>query len=91
MAEVTIRLRHNRKTQERELVVHYESDADALPHEHERDHQRIAEELLGARLGELMNTHQIDRVVVETAPPQIANAEPEPTVEKQALLGGNTR
>ena len=31
MAEVTIRLRHNPRTGEREVVIHYESESDALP------------------------------------------------------------
>jgi hypothetical protein len=66
MAEVTIRLRHNARTGERELVIHYESDTDALPHEHERDHRAWAEALLGRPLGELVGG-SIDRVIVERA------------------------
>jgi hypothetical protein len=67
MAEVTIRLRHNARTGERELVIHYESESDALPHEHERDHRAWAEALLGRPLGELVGG-AIDRVIVERAP-----------------------
>lgn len=62
MAEVTIRLRHNPRTGERVLVIHYESEADALPHEHERDHRALAERLIGRPLGEL----GVDRVLVES-------------------------
>lgn len=65
MAEVTIRLRHNPRTGEREVVIHYESDSDALPHEHERDHRALAEALLGQPLGELLGGVEVDRVVVE--------------------------
>ena len=36
MAEVTIRLRHNPRTGEREVVIHYESDSDLLPREKDR-------------------------------------------------------
>lgn len=61
MAEVTIRLRHNPRTGERVLVIHYESEADALPHEHERDHRALAERLIGRPLAEL----GVDRVLVE--------------------------
>jgi len=68
MAEVTIRLRHNPRTGEREVVIHYESDSDALPHEHERDHRALAEALLGQPLGELLGGVEVDRVVVERAP-----------------------
>ena len=46
MAEVTIRLRHNPRTGEREVVIHYESESDLLPHEHERDHRALAEALV---------------------------------------------
>jgi hypothetical protein len=67
MAEVTIRLRHNPRTGERELVIHYESDSDALPHEHEKDHRALAEQILGKPIGEL-GVGQVDRVVVERAP-----------------------
>lgn len=65
MAEVTIRLRHNRKTGERELVIQYESESDALAHEHERDHQRLVESLLGVSVDELMARHGVERVVVQ--------------------------
>ena len=68
MAEVTIRLRHNPRTGEREVVIHYESESDALPHEHERDHRALAEALLGQPLGELLGGMVVDRVIVERAP-----------------------
>ncbi len=47
MAEITIRFRHNVATGRRELVVHLESDSDVLGHEHEGDHRRIVEQLIG--------------------------------------------
>jgi hypothetical protein len=52
MAEVTIRFRFNRKTGHKEMVISYESEEDALPHEHERDHRALAEQLLGRKLDE---------------------------------------
>lgn len=52
MAEITIRFRHNKATGKRELVIHLESDDDVLGHEHERDHRRLVERLLGAPLDE---------------------------------------
>lgn len=51
MAEVTIRLRFNRHTGRREIIVAYEGDADALPHEHERDHRALVESLIGGPIG----------------------------------------
>ena len=47
MAEITIRFRHNVATGRRELVVHLESDSDVLSHEHERDHRRLVQDLIG--------------------------------------------
>ncbi len=50
MAEITIRFRHNRTTGKKELVIHLESDSDVLSHEHERDHRRLVEQLIGQQL-----------------------------------------
>ena len=50
MAEITIRFRHNAATGRRELVVHLESDSDVLGHEHEGDHRRVVEQLIGQPL-----------------------------------------
>ena len=68
MAEVTLTLRFNRTTGQREIVVGYEGDADALPHEHERDHRALAEALLGQPLDGLLGGVTVDRVIVERAP-----------------------
>jgi len=59
MADVTIRFRHNPSTGKRELVINYESDDDALPHEHERDHRALVEKVLGRALTDE------DNVVIE--------------------------
>ena len=48
MAELEIRLRFNRETGEKEIWVDYESDDDALRHEHEREHRRLIQQLLGS-------------------------------------------
>ncbi len=60
MAEVTIRFRYNKKTGAKEMVIAYESDSDALPHEHERDHRALAEQLLGQPLDD-----DIENVIIE--------------------------
>lgn len=52
MPEITIRFRYNPNTGKRQLVVKYESDEDALPHEHERDHRALVEDLIGRPLGD---------------------------------------
>jgi len=83
MAEVTIRLRHNPKTGEREVIIHYESEEDALPHEHERDHRQLAEELLGRPLDEVIGAASVDRVIVRrnAAGEEVAEELPEAEVE----------
>jgi hypothetical protein len=65
MAEVTLRLRYNPTTGQRELVIGYESDDDALPHEHERDHRALAESILGVPLGDASIV--VERVAKPTA------------------------
>jgi hypothetical protein len=87
MAEVTIRLRHNPRTGEREVVIHYESDSDALPHEHERDHRAIAEQLIGRPLDQVLGGVVVDRVVVEKAPRAGEQAAEEAARERAAERG----
>ena len=47
MGDITIRFRMNVETGKKDIVVEYEGDDDALPHEHERRHKEIVEQLLG--------------------------------------------
>ena len=47
MAEITIRLVSDPQTGEKRITIDYESDRDALPIEHERDHREIVEALIG--------------------------------------------
>jgi hypothetical protein len=49
MAEMTIRLRCDPETGKRDIIVALESDADALPHEHEALHRRLVEKLIVER------------------------------------------
>jgi hypothetical protein len=68
MAEVTIRFRHNAATGKRELIIGYESDSDALPHEHEKDHRALAEQLLGVPLGDDVEGVRVERVQKDGKP-----------------------
>ncbi|MEZ4466648.1 MAG: hypothetical protein R3F60_22650 [bacterium] len=61
MAEVTLKLRHDPRTGERVLVIHYESEDDALPHEHERDHRALVESLLGVPRASLADAIEVER------------------------------
>jgi hypothetical protein len=48
MAHLVIRLVTNPVTGRREVDIGYESDADALPMEHEQEHRRLVEQLVGS-------------------------------------------
>ncbi len=61
MAEVTLKLRHDPKTGRRTLVIHFESDADAMAHEHERDHRAFVEALLGVPLADVADEVEVAR------------------------------
>lgn len=87
MAEVTIRLRHNSKTGEREVIIHFESEDDALPHEHERDHRALAEELLGRPLDEIIGAASVDRVIVRRTAAGREHAEVEEVAEAEVVRG----
>ena len=87
MAEVTIRLRHNPRTGEREVVIHYESESDALPHEHERDHRALAEALLGQPLGDDIENVRVERVSKEAETSDTA-PESAPAREAQKVSQG---
>lgn len=50
MAELTLRLEVDPATQQKRLLIGLESDPDALPMEHEDDHQALVERLLAAGL-----------------------------------------
>lgn len=50
MAELTLRLEVDPKTQNKRLLIGLESDPDALPMEHEDDHKALVERLLEAGL-----------------------------------------
>ena len=87
MAEVSIRFRHNPKTGKRELLIEYESEADLLPHEHERDHRALAEKLIGQPLGDdvEITVERAKKEAQRNGPTQ----EPAPSQkEKQGQSGG---
>ena len=47
MAELTIKLVYNLNTGKQDVFVDFVSEDDALPIEHEKDHRKIIENLLG--------------------------------------------
>ncbi|HEX3152077.1 MAG TPA: hypothetical protein VHR66_28645 [Gemmataceae bacterium] len=47
MAELTIRLRRDPETGKHDIIIDMESDADAMPHEHEQAHREAVEKIIG--------------------------------------------
>lgn len=47
MAEIIVRLKYNKDTGKKDILIDYESDSDALRWEHERKHKEIVKQLLG--------------------------------------------
>jgi hypothetical protein len=63
---LTIRLRIDPATGKKDVLVDYESDADALPMEHEEAHRRLVDRLIE---GGLLRAEEVGRVVVAREAP----------------------
>lgn len=50
MAEMIIMLRRDPQTGKQNIIIKLNSDADALPHEHEQMHRQLVEKALGRKL-----------------------------------------
>jgi hypothetical protein len=73
MATLTIELRRNPETRKQDIVVHLESDADALPHEHEEAHRTLVEKLIGRdNVGRVI----VERAAQPVAPVPVSSSEP---------------
>ena len=77
MAEITIKFRRDAKTGKREIVIHLESDADALPHEHEQDQKKLVESLPGMPLTEDMGEIVVERVAQDGQKAGTVQSEPQ--------------
>ncbi|MCU0880936.1 MAG: hypothetical protein MUF06_24465 [Pirellulaceae bacterium] len=62
MAEMTIQLKIDPATGKKDIVIALRSDDDALPHEHEQQHQRLVEKLIE---GGLLQASEVGKIVVE--------------------------
>jgi len=71
MASARIRLEVDAVTKKRTIVISYESDSDALPHEHEEAHRAIVDKL-------------IERGVIEEGEPIRIEREGESNVAREA-------
>jgi hypothetical protein len=61
MASVRIRLEIDPKTSKRTVVIAYESDSDALPHEHEEAHRALVQKLFEGGIARDGDTIKVER------------------------------
>ena len=81
MAELTIRLRKDPETGKHDILIDLQSDADALPHEHEQMHREAVEKLLGkGAVGKVMIDREREREPASAAP----QADAPPAQERKA-------
>jgi hypothetical protein len=62
MAEMTIQLKIDPATGKKDIIIALRSDEDALPHEHEQQHQRLVEKLIE---GGVLQASEVGKIVVE--------------------------
>ena len=67
MAEIYIKLIYNLETGKKDIFIDFESDADALPIEHEEGHRDIVEKLIGQKV---VSAEEVGDVVVKRLEPQ---------------------
>jgi hypothetical protein len=80
MAELTIRLRVDPATGKKNVVIQLDSDADALPLEHEEEHRGLVDKLIA---GGLLKQSELGKIVVERLP-EGAGTEVSPEQQPQA-------
>ncbi|MBX3468513.1 MAG: hypothetical protein KF878_16695 [Planctomycetes bacterium] len=85
MGHIEIRFRMNMATGKKDIFIDLETDEDAMRHEHERDHRKIVERLIGQGL---IEAEEVGEVKVERAAPgqpleQPREAPPERAPEAQ--------
>lgn len=74
MGEISIRFRMNMETGKKDIVIEFESDEDAMRHEHEKRHRQIVEQLVGQGV---LAADEVGEVTVERAAPGQEVREPE--------------
>jgi hypothetical protein len=62
MPELTIRLQIDPATGKKDIIVSLRSEEDALPHEHEQQHQALVDKLIE---GGVLKAGEVGKVVVE--------------------------
>lgn len=89
MAEMTIQLKIDPATGKKDIIIGLRSDDDALPHEHEQQHQALVEKLIA---GGLVKQSELGKIIIErgekedVAAPTSAAA---PQEERRSQAAGN--
>jgi hypothetical protein len=78
-----IRLEIDPGTGKRTIVISYESDADALPHEHEEAHRALLEKLFEKGLAKAGDAIHVEREGEKNAPAATKEERPTPQGVKQ--------
>jgi hypothetical protein len=87
MAEMTIRLEIDPRTRKKNVVISYRSDEDAMPLEHEEEHQRLVNRLIE---GGALRAAELGKIVVkrEAAEGPAAPVAAGDQAEREALKEG---
>ncbi|GEL71894.1 hypothetical protein [Myxococcus virescens] len=78
MASLILRLQVDPATGRKDVIIQYESDADALPMEHEDEHRRLVDSLIQ---GGTLKASELGRVIVQRDTPSGKATEPASTAE----------
>ncbi len=73
MSLMTIHLRCDPATGKKDIIIQLESDADALPHEHEQQHRALVDRLIE---GGMLKATEVGKIVVERQEKQKEPAAP---------------
>ena len=84
MGEISIRFRMNMETGKKDIFIDYESDEDAMRHEHEKDHKNIVQRLLGEGI---LQADEVGEVIVDRQAPGLVEGNTEPEQGQQQAQG----
>ncbi len=87
MAELNIRLLIDPTSGKKTIIVEYESDSDALPHEHEQDHRELLDKLIE---GGAIKAEEIGKVIVQRERGQTGSTSTDqPASERESIKQGS--
>jgi hypothetical protein len=86
VGSIEIRFRMNMRTGKKDILIDFESDEDAMRHEHERAHKKIIERLVGEGV---LTENEAGEIIIQRAAPGQPVASPEtPRQEGQVQQQG---